>query len=228
MGQCDGMLKGDVHDTTGNGRVGGSGYQPIMPPVIVIMSMRSQSQGRSAGGLTQRSRFPAGVLPYAPMGARFQAALVDLAIVSVLMVVFIAVSVAVAIVVLTVIFVTAELASGVDQQATAYSIAFNTGQGLVVGLPVWTWLWFASWECSWRQASPEKMNMGIIVTDLERGRITFARASARYWLKYVSTVVLMIGWIMAAKSDKKQTLHDTPTGCIVLSGADHAGVRRNF
>jgi uncharacterized RDD family membrane protein YckC len=54
-----------------------------------------------------------------------------------------------------------------------------------------------------------------VVTDLEGNRITFGRATGRYFGKYLSSLILLIGFIMAAFTEKKQALHDIMAGCLL-------------
>jgi uncharacterized RDD family membrane protein YckC len=79
------------------------------------------------------------------------------------------------------------------------------------------WLYYALLESSSRQATLGKMAIGIIVTDYDGGRISFGRASGRYWGKMVSALILMIGFIMAGFTERKQGLHDIMAGCLVLN-----------
>ena len=58
--------------------------------------------------------------------------------------------------------------------------------------------------------------MGLYVTDLGGNRIGFGRASLRYWAKIISSIILMIGYLMAAFTGKKQALHDIIASCLVL------------
>ncbi len=78
------------------------------------------------------------------------------------------------------------------------------------------WLYYALLESSSRQATLGKMATGIIVTGRDGGRISFGRASGRYWGKIVSAFILMIGFIMIAFTKRKQGLHDIMAGCLVL------------
>ncbi len=71
-------------------------------------------------------------------------------------------------------------------------------------------------ESSVRQATVGKLAMGIIVTDLNGGRITVVAALLRYVGRFVSALVLMIGYIMAAFTEKKQGLHDIIASTLVL------------
>jgi uncharacterized RDD family membrane protein YckC len=78
------------------------------------------------------------------------------------------------------------------------------------------WLYFALMESSAKQATLGKMAIGAYVTDLEGNRITFGRATGRYFGKIVSGLILNIGYIMAGFTQKKQALHDLMANCLVL------------
>jgi uncharacterized RDD family membrane protein YckC len=55
------------------------------------------------------------------------------------------------------------------------------------------------------------------VTDLQGRRITFARASGRFFAKIITGLIpLGIGYIMAGFTEKKQALHDMIASCLVL------------
>jgi uncharacterized RDD family membrane protein YckC len=71
-----------------------------------------------------------------------------------------------------------------------------------------TWMYYALLQSGPRQATIGKMALGIIVIDINGNRMTFARASLRYFSKIISSFIMMIGYIMAAFTEKKQALHD--------------------
>jgi uncharacterized RDD family membrane protein YckC len=80
-----------------------------------------------------------------------------------------------------------------------------------LGVPLYlslSWLYFALFESSSKKATIGKMAFGIEVVDINDNRISFLRASARYWLKLLSALLLCIGFIMAAFTQDKQALHD--------------------
>ena len=79
------------------------------------------------------------------------------------------------------------------------------------------WLYYALMEASTSQATLGKMALGIKVTDLEGNRITFGRASGRYFGKIVSGMILYIGFVMTGFTDKKQALHDIMASCLVVN-----------
>ncbi|HIH45145.1 MAG TPA: RDD family protein [Candidatus Methanoperedenaceae archaeon] len=78
------------------------------------------------------------------------------------------------------------------------------------------WLYFAGMESSTNQATLGKKAMGIIVTDLNGGRISFGKATIRHFSKFVSILILGIGYLMIGFTEKKQGLHDMIAGCLVI------------
>ncbi len=78
------------------------------------------------------------------------------------------------------------------------------------------WLYYALMESSEKQATLGKMALSIKVTDLAGNRISFGRATGRYFAKIISAVILLIGFIMAGFTEKKQALHDMIAQCLVV------------
>ena len=67
--------------------------------------------------------------------------------------------------------------------------------------------YFALLESSSRQGTLGKLAMEIKVTDLNGERISFGRATGRYFLKAISTTLFMLGYLVSF-SDQRQTWHD--------------------
>jgi uncharacterized RDD family membrane protein YckC len=80
-----------------------------------------------------------------------------------------------------------------------------------------SWLYSALMEASKLQATLGKLALGIKVTDLTGNKISFGRASGRYFAKIVSSMILMIGYIMAGFTQQKQALHDIIASCLVVN-----------
>jgi uncharacterized RDD family membrane protein YckC len=80
------------------------------------------------------------------------------------------------------------------------------------------WLYEALMTSSSKQATVGKMACGLRVTDLRGQRLTFARATGRYFAKIISGMTLLIGYIMAGFTERKQALHDFIAGTYVLKG----------
>ncbi len=81
---------------------------------------------------------------------------------------------------------------------------------------IFEWLYFAFMESSSKQATFGKIIVGIIVTDLDGNRISFAKATGRYFGKFLSGFILGIGYLLAAFTEKKQALHDIISSCLVV------------
>jgi len=79
------------------------------------------------------------------------------------------------------------------------------------------WIYYSVMESSPSQGTLGKMALGIKVTDLEGNRVGFGKATGRYFGKIISCLILLIGFIMVAFTEKKQGLHDMMAGCLVVN-----------
>ncbi|BDW11447.1 hypothetical protein PSHI8_15300 [Polynucleobacter sp. SHI8] len=78
------------------------------------------------------------------------------------------------------------------------------------------WFYFAIMESSESQATLGKKILGLKVTDEFGQRMSFGRATGRYFSKFISSLILGIGYIMAAFTDRKQALHDKIASTLVI------------
>ena len=78
------------------------------------------------------------------------------------------------------------------------------------------WLYYAGFESSRSQATPGKTLMHIVVTDLKGNKPTFARMTLRHFAKFISALIIFIGFLMIGLTKKRQGLHDKIAGCLVL------------
>jgi len=78
-----------------------------------------------------------------------------------------------------------------------------------------SWLYEAITTSSGMEGTVGKRIVGVRVTDLSGCRIGFGRATGRHFAKIISNF-LMIGYIMAAFTEKKQGLHDMIAGTLVM------------
>jgi uncharacterized RDD family membrane protein YckC len=85
-----------------------------------------------------------------------------------------------------------------------------------------TWLYYAGLESGVRQATLGKRLMRLKVTDLDGEPISFGRATARHFAKLVSAAPLMIGFLAAAVTARRQGFHDMIAGCLVVYAPDGA------
>lgn len=90
--------------------------------------------------------------------------------------------------------------------AALYSLA----KLLVVGL------YFVGLESSRLQATVGKMIFGIKVGDFEGKRISVGKALVRLFGKWLSGQILLIGYLMAFFTEKRQALHDFIAGTFVF------------
>lgn len=102
--------------------------------------------------------------------------------------------------------------------------------GLIISIPTWfvrsidqvwlsvimTWLYFALFESSKLRATPGKLLLGLAVTDLAGEQISFIKATTRFFAKWLSTLLLFAGHILAAFTPRKQALHDLLAQTLVI------------
>ncbi|MFZ0638588.1 MAG: RDD family protein [Candidatus Acidiferrales bacterium] len=106
---------------------------------------------------------------------------------------------------------------GHPPQSPEELIAFVTAFSKIALLAlVFNWLYYALLESSAWQATIGKKTLGLEVTDMAGRRISFARASGRFFGKIISALILWIGYIMAGFTAQKQALHDIMAGCLVM------------
>jgi len=100
----------------------------------------------------------------------------------------------------------------------AFGIALAIGIGVFILLAiVGNWLYYACFESSTWQATPGKKVLNIAVTDMTGARISFGRASGRFFAKFITRLIpLGIGFILAGITERKQALHDMIASTLVL------------
>ncbi len=103
---------------------------------------------------------------------------------------------------------------GLPHAASLPFLIFGSGALLLLTIGA-SWLYEALMESSSYQATLGKMIFGMKVTDLYGSRISFARASGRYFGKWISDLTLGLLYIMVGLSQRKQGLHDLLAGTLV-------------
>ena len=106
-------------------------------------------------------------------------------------------------------------ASGADENSPllpVVNLGLNGFQILVM------WLYHAFLESSEWQGTIGKKVCGLRVTDMNGYRISFGRATGRYFGMILSGMICAIGYIMVAFTEKKQGLHDMLASTLVLKG----------
>lgn len=111
----------------------------------------------------------------------------------------------------------AHLAAALRGELSHEELAALLMSSILVGLvkALVSWLYGAGFESSRFQATPGKMLLGLKVTDLDGRRITFMHATGRALGKWVSGIILGMGYVLVAFTDRKQGLHDLMAGTLV-------------
>ena len=78
------------------------------------------------------------------------------------------------------------------------------------------WVYMAAFLSSPWQATVGKKCCGLKVVDYNGGRISFGRATGRYFAAFFSWVLLCIGFIMIAWTSRRQGLHDMMASTLVV------------
>jgi uncharacterized RDD family membrane protein YckC len=110
-------------------------------------------------------------------------------------------------------------AAGASDQTIQSDLPLWITLGLWV---VFGWLYSALLESSPAQASLGKMALGLQVADASGTRISFARATLRYVIKTVFTVLTLgVAFLVAVFTERHQALYDIPAGTIVIPRGAH-------
>ena len=108
-------------------------------------------------------------------------------------------------------FVGLAIGGTAGEEGAGVAMLFASVAGIVIG-----WLYYAIQESSPKQATIGKQAMGLVVTDMNGEKVSFVKASIRHFAKFLSAIILMIGYIMAFFTEKKQGLHDMIAGTLIL------------
>jgi len=91
--------------------------------------------------------------------------------------------------------------------------------GFLLWIPLFVaaaWLYDALLTSSVWQGTVGKRICGLKVTDEQGSRISFGRATGRFFAKILSRVGFGIGFLMVAFMDRKRGLHDIIAGTLVM------------
>jgi uncharacterized RDD family membrane protein YckC len=104
-----------------------------------------------------------------------------------------------------------------NEDETSPAIAFGIVL-MILALLLIGWLYEALMTSSRRGATLGKQALGLRIIRADGARLTFGRATARYFLKYIITplVPLFIGYLMAAFTNRKRALHDVLADTLVI------------
>lgn len=78
------------------------------------------------------------------------------------------------------------------------------------------WSYSIFLESSYLKATIGKLICGLAVLDKDGKRISLKRANKRFWGKFLSTLTLYIGFMLAGWTKRKRALHDFTAGTFVV------------
>jgi hypothetical protein len=78
------------------------------------------------------------------------------------------------------------------------------------------WVYFAYFYSSKNQGTLGNMAVRVAVTDMEGNRITFGRATLRFFAMYLCLFTILIGFLVIAFTAYKQGLHDKIAATLVF------------
>jgi uncharacterized RDD family membrane protein YckC len=113
------------------------------------------------------------------------------------------------------------LDSMTEEEATSAAMGMAGGIIAAVGTAILAvyaiqLLYYSIMESSKYQGSVGKIAMGIKVVDLNGNRVSFGTAFIRAIGKLISGMIMYIGYLMAAFTEKKQGLHDMIASTLVV------------
>jgi len=103
--------------------------------------------------------------------------------------------------------------SGAEDQPPAW--VFTTLPLVLLVAVCVPWLYEALLTSSSWQGTIGKRILHLKVTDMEGHRISFGRASGRFFAKFVSNLVCSLLYVIVAFTERKQGLHDMVAGTLV-------------
>ena len=109
------------------------------------------------------------------------------------------------------------VASGSDPNSADMLLVRLSTNGLSI---VAGWLYYSLCESSSWQGTVGKKVLGLRVTDLDGRRISFVNATGRHFGKILSGLILGIGFIMVAFTERKQGLHDIMASTLVVKAGE--------
>jgi len=100
---------------------------------------------------------------------------------------------------------------------TGIFVIFRHPLFIITGL-----LYFTIMESSTKQATIGKITQNLVVTNLQGERINLVQSFIRNISKILSSIIFLIGYIMAEFTKKKQALHDLIAGTLIIKLSEDA------
>jgi uncharacterized RDD family membrane protein YckC len=103
------------------------------------------------------------------------------------------------------------MSAGSSPNQAIFVSGMTSAVGLIIG-----WLYYALMESSSMQGTVGKLALSIKVTDMEGNRVSFGRATGRYFGRIISGLIVCVGFFMAGFTERKQALHDIMANTLVV------------
>mgnify|MGYP003978724497 CR=1 FL=1 len=107
-----------------------------------------------------------------------------------------------------------------------YSVgAYNAVDEIDIAMIYWhdfllnllfSWLYFALFQSSPWMTTVGGKALGVVIVDYGGNRISFARATGRYFATFISAFILLFGYLMIGWTRRKQGLHDFIANTLVV------------
>lgn len=79
-----------------------------------------------------------------------------------------------------------------------------------------SWLYWSLSHSSNKQRTVGQAAAGIQILSIDGQQVTFGQATGRYFANFLNLFTFFIGYFMFFSSDKKQCLHDSLSGVVVV------------
>lgn len=114
------------------------------------------------------------------------------------------------------IYYTSSIAQDYQDPSVIFAVIFFYFLFILLLNAIFGWLYYTIFETSNKMATPGKMVLGIKVIDIYGNKLSFGKATGRYLGKYLSSLIVFVGYLMAAFTERKQALHDILANCLVV------------
>lgn len=106
--------------------------------------------------------------------------------------------------------------------AIALAVATNASEdsiGIVWNLSAIlnSFLYFSVMESSSKRATFGKMALGLVVVDYKGKRLSFDKSASRFVGRFISALILGVGFLMPLWTKKRQCLHDIIASTLVIN-----------
>jgi uncharacterized RDD family membrane protein YckC len=128
---------------------------------------------------------------------------------------FLALFVDISIIIVTVTVFSVIVLSFMEQFTNIDVNSYDVISRIMFTYPIMMWLYYSLMESSSLQGTIGKLLLKIKVTDYNGDKISFTRATGRFFSKIISAIGYL-GFIAVAFTKRKQGFHDLISGCLVI------------